>query len=248
MRGRALAGFAAAGLALSAVPFFGPPAFYESFLYLVFHWIVLAVSWNIALRVLGLFLLRPRRVSSAPACIRPRRSRPRPAFRSCGRCRRPALVAAVFGIALGALVFRLPRLRRRALRAAHARGDFRARYGRAQHAHRRGPRALLERGAAARDRALALVHVLSARARAGARHAVDSPRDPALQARHGPLRNPRRRGRGRGAWAFRRTATSSPHSACPAGSPASRAASRPCSFPTSPWARRSRSPSRSTSC
>jgi len=55
MRGRALAGFAAAGIGLSAVPFFGPPAFYESFLYLVFHWIVLAVSWNILSGYSGYF-------------------------------------------------------------------------------------------------------------------------------------------------------------------------------------------------
>jgi branched-chain amino acid transport system permease protein len=33
--------------ALAAVPLLGLPAFYESFLYLVFHWIVLATSWNI---------------------------------------------------------------------------------------------------------------------------------------------------------------------------------------------------------
>src|SRR5207247_2642566 len=51
----AFAGFAAAGLALSAVPFFGLPAFYESFLYLVLHWIVLAVSWNILSGYSGYF-------------------------------------------------------------------------------------------------------------------------------------------------------------------------------------------------
>ena len=36
----------AVALALAAVPFFGLPAFYESFLYLIFHWVVLATSWN----------------------------------------------------------------------------------------------------------------------------------------------------------------------------------------------------------
>ena len=36
-----------AGAALYALPLFHLPAFYESFLYLVFHWIVLATSWNI---------------------------------------------------------------------------------------------------------------------------------------------------------------------------------------------------------
>jgi branched-chain amino acid transport system permease protein len=36
-----------AGAAFYALPLFHLPAFYESFLYLVFHWIVLATSWNI---------------------------------------------------------------------------------------------------------------------------------------------------------------------------------------------------------
>jgi branched-chain amino acid transport system permease protein len=35
------------GAALGVVPWLGLPPFYESFLYLVFHWIVLATSWNI---------------------------------------------------------------------------------------------------------------------------------------------------------------------------------------------------------
>ncbi|MGZ8330656.1 MAG: hypothetical protein ACXWVA_06445 [Rhodoplanes sp.] len=38
---------AGAVVALAAVPFLKLPAFYESFLYLVFFWIVLATSWNI---------------------------------------------------------------------------------------------------------------------------------------------------------------------------------------------------------
>jgi len=44
-----------AGLALASVPFFKPPAFYESFLYLVFYWIVLATSWNILSGYSGYF-------------------------------------------------------------------------------------------------------------------------------------------------------------------------------------------------
>jgi len=36
-----------AGVALAVIPLLHLPAFYESFLYLVFHWIVLATSWNI---------------------------------------------------------------------------------------------------------------------------------------------------------------------------------------------------------
>src|SRR4029077_19657363 len=44
---RALAAIVVAGLALATIPFLHLPAFYESFLYLVFHWVVLATSWNI---------------------------------------------------------------------------------------------------------------------------------------------------------------------------------------------------------
>ena len=44
-----------AGVALLAIPFLRLPAFYESFLYLVFHWIVLATSWNILSGYSGYF-------------------------------------------------------------------------------------------------------------------------------------------------------------------------------------------------
>ena len=52
---RVYAALAAAGAALATVPFLGLPAFYESFLYLVFHWIVLATSWNILSGYSGYF-------------------------------------------------------------------------------------------------------------------------------------------------------------------------------------------------
>src|SRR5207237_436571 len=45
----------AAGLALALVPAFKLPAFYESFLYLVFFWISLATSWNILSGYAGYF-------------------------------------------------------------------------------------------------------------------------------------------------------------------------------------------------
>jgi branched-chain amino acid transport system permease protein len=44
-----------AGLALAVVPLLRPPAFYESFLYLVFFWAVLATSWNILSGYSGYF-------------------------------------------------------------------------------------------------------------------------------------------------------------------------------------------------
>jgi branched-chain amino acid transport system permease protein len=47
--------FIVAGIALGTVPFLGLPAFYESFLYLVFHWVVLATSWNILSGYSGYF-------------------------------------------------------------------------------------------------------------------------------------------------------------------------------------------------
>ena len=44
-----------AGGALALLPWLGLPLFYESFLYLVFHWIVLATSWNILSGYSGYF-------------------------------------------------------------------------------------------------------------------------------------------------------------------------------------------------
>ena len=45
----------AVSVALAVVPFLGLPAFYESFLYLVFHWVVLATSWSILSGYSGYF-------------------------------------------------------------------------------------------------------------------------------------------------------------------------------------------------
>ena len=44
MNKRVLTIFVVVGLALAALPLLKLPAFYESFLYLVFHWVVLATS------------------------------------------------------------------------------------------------------------------------------------------------------------------------------------------------------------
>jgi branched-chain amino acid transport system permease protein len=110
MRGRALAGFAAAGIALSAVPFFGLPAFYESFLYLVLHWIVLAVSWNILSGYSGYFSFGHGAFFGAgmytTATLATKAGVP-----FLWTLPAAGLAAAAFGIALGAVVFRLPRLR-----------------------------------------------------------------------------------------------------------------------------------------
>ena len=44
-----------AGLMLAIVPYLGLPAFYESVLYLIFHWVALATSWNILSGYSGYF-------------------------------------------------------------------------------------------------------------------------------------------------------------------------------------------------
>jgi len=44
-----------AGIALAFVPLLGLPAFYDSLLYLMLHWIVLATSWNILSGYSGYF-------------------------------------------------------------------------------------------------------------------------------------------------------------------------------------------------
>ena len=48
-------GIVVVGAALATLPLFGLPAFYESFLYLLLHWIVLATSWNILSGYAGYF-------------------------------------------------------------------------------------------------------------------------------------------------------------------------------------------------
>jgi branched-chain amino acid transport system permease protein len=52
---RAAAGLAAAGLALALLAAAGLPAFYESFLYLLFSWIALATSWSFLSGYAGYF-------------------------------------------------------------------------------------------------------------------------------------------------------------------------------------------------
>ena len=52
---RAFVAILVAAGALAAIPYAGLPLFYESFLYLVFHWIVLATSWNILSGYTGYF-------------------------------------------------------------------------------------------------------------------------------------------------------------------------------------------------
>ena len=92
------------------MPALGLPAFYESFLYLVFHWIVLATSWNILSGYSGYFSFGHGAFYGAGVYT---------TAVLAGRFDVPflwtlpaaALVAALLGVALGAIVFRVKRVR-----------------------------------------------------------------------------------------------------------------------------------------
>ena len=116
------------------MPLLGLPAFYDSLLYLMLHWIVLATSWNILSGYSGYFSFGHGAFFGA-GMYTTRHARWRATTgRSCGRCRSAALVAALLGVALGAVVFRVQGRARRAVRAAHAGGHLRHRH------HRRSTR------------------------------------------------------------------------------------------------------------
>lgn len=52
---KTFSGILVAGALLAVVPWLGLPAFYESFLYLIAHWVILAMSWNILSGYSGYF-------------------------------------------------------------------------------------------------------------------------------------------------------------------------------------------------
>jgi len=99
-----------AGLALFSVPFLKLPAFYESFMYLVFYWIVLATSWNILSGYSGYFSFGHGAFFGAGMYT---------TAMLAGSFDVPflwtlpaaALVASLFGVAIGAVVFRVRSLR-----------------------------------------------------------------------------------------------------------------------------------------
>src|SRR6185436_20760806 len=103
-------GFVAAAALLAAVPLAGLPAFYESFLYLVFYWVVLATSWNILSGYSGYFSfghgaffgigMYTTAVLAGKLDV---------AF--LWTLPAAAALAALFGIAIGAVVFRVRSMR-----------------------------------------------------------------------------------------------------------------------------------------
>ena len=97
-------------MALAVVPFLRLPAFYESFLYLVLHWIVLATSWNILSGYSGYFSFGHGAFYGVGVYT---------TAVLAGKFDVPflwtlpaaALLAALLGVALGAVVFRVTRVR-----------------------------------------------------------------------------------------------------------------------------------------
>ncbi len=102
--------FVLVGLSLAALPLLKLPAFYESFLYLIFHWVILATSWNILSGYSGYFSFGHGAFFGLGIYTTAVLS---------GKLDWPflytlplaALVPALFGVGLGAVVFRLRRLR-----------------------------------------------------------------------------------------------------------------------------------------
>jgi branched-chain amino acid transport system permease protein len=100
----------AAGVALAFVPTLGLPAFYDSLLYLMLHWIVLATSWNILSGYTGYFSFGHGAFFGAGLYT---------TSTLLARYEWPflwtlpvaALVAAALGVALGAVVFRVKGVR-----------------------------------------------------------------------------------------------------------------------------------------
>jgi branched-chain amino acid transport system permease protein len=99
-----------AAIALAFVPSLGLPAFYDSLLYLILHWIVLATSWNILSGYTGYFSFGHGAFFGAglytSATLMAKADWPflytLPAA---------ALVACVLGVVLGAIVFRVKGIR-----------------------------------------------------------------------------------------------------------------------------------------
>jgi branched-chain amino acid transport system permease protein len=107
---RTLVAIAGAGCALASIPFLHLPAFYESFLYLVLHWIVLATSWNILCGYSGYFSFGHGAFYGAgvytTAVLAGRYGVP-----FLWTLPAAAAVAALLGVGLGAVVFRVRRVR-----------------------------------------------------------------------------------------------------------------------------------------
>src|SRR6185436_11882203 len=107
---RTLAALVAVTLALAALAGIGLPAFYESFLYLIFSWIALATSWAILSGYAGYFSFGHGAFFGAgmytTASLTTALGLPFLATLPIA-----GLLAATLGLGIGAVVFRVKRLR-----------------------------------------------------------------------------------------------------------------------------------------
>jgi branched-chain amino acid transport system permease protein len=107
---RVVVALCVAALAFAAVPLLRLPLFYESFLYLVFHWIVLATSWNILSGYSGYFSFGHGAFFGAgmytTATLASKLDMP-----FLWTLPIAALIAMLLGLAIGAIVFRVRRIR-----------------------------------------------------------------------------------------------------------------------------------------
>lgn len=98
------------GLLLATVPWLGLPSFYESFLYLLCHWMILALSWNILSGYSGYFSFGHGAFFGVgmytTAVLSGKFNWPFLATLPAA-----ALLAAILGMALGAVVFRVKGVR-----------------------------------------------------------------------------------------------------------------------------------------
>ena len=103
-------GIVASGALLALIPFLGLPAFYDSLLYLVFHWVVLATSWNLLSGYAGYFSFGHGAFFGvglyATATLSGKLGWPFLATLPVA-----AALPALLGVTLGAIVFRVHRVR-----------------------------------------------------------------------------------------------------------------------------------------
>ncbi len=107
---KTISGILGAGIVLASVPWLGLPAFYESFLYLICHWIILAMSWNMLSGYSGYFSFGHGVFFGVGMYV---------TAGLAGKLDWPflstlplaALIPAMLGVALGAVVFRVKAVR-----------------------------------------------------------------------------------------------------------------------------------------
>ena len=101
---------AGAAVGLAFVPWLGLPAFYDSLLYLVLHWIVLATSWNILSGYTGYFSFGHGAFFGA-GLYTSATLMDKAGWSFLSTLPVAALVACVLGVVVGAIVFRVKGIR-----------------------------------------------------------------------------------------------------------------------------------------